>query len=72
MSKTIAYLRTSTNQQDVNHQKLEILEFARHRDLKTDDFVEVIVSSRHNTKQRRADELVAKLSDSDTLVVTEL
>lgn len=72
MSKTIAYLRTSTNQQDVNLQKLEILDFARHRDLKIDDFVEVIISSRRNTKQRRIDELVAKLSDSDTLIVTEL
>ena len=72
MSKTIAYLRTSTNQQDVNLQKLEILEFARHRDLNIDDFVEVIISSRRNTKQRRIDELVAKLSDSDTLIVTEL
>ena len=72
MSKTIAYLRTSTNQQDVNLQKLEILEFARHRDLNIDDFVEVIISSRRNTKQRRIDELVAKLSESDTLIVTEL
>jgi len=28
MSKVLAYLRTSTDKQDLNHQKLEILEYA--------------------------------------------
>lgn len=72
MGKTVAYLRTSTNKQDLNNQKLEILEFARRHDLKVDEFVEITVSSRKTSKQRRIDELLEKLVDSDTLIVTEL
>ena len=72
MSITIAYIRASTGKQDVNNQKLEILEFARHANLKVDEFVEITISSRKTSKQRRIDELLEKLVDSDTLIVTEL
>ncbi|MBW7885619.1 MAG: recombinase family protein [Caldilineaceae bacterium] len=72
MGNTIAYLRASTDKQDLNNQKLEILEFARQRDMKVDDFVAITVSSRKTTKQRRIDELLQKLEGSDTLIVTEL
>jgi len=72
MSKTIAYIRASTGKQDVNNQKLAILEFARHANLKVDEFVEITISSRKTSKQRRIDELLEKLVDSDTLIVTEL
>lgn len=72
MTKTIAYLRASTEKQDLNNQKLEILEFARQKDLKIDAFVEITVSSRKTSKQRRIDEVLERLGDSDTLVVTEL
>jgi DNA invertase Pin-like site-specific DNA recombinase len=72
LSKTIAYLRASTDKQDLNNQKLEILEYAHKKDLKIDDFVEVTISSRKTTKQRRIDEMLQTLNDSDTLIVTEL
>ena len=72
MGKIVAYLRASTDKQDLSHQKLEILEFARKRELRVDDFVEVIVSSRKTSKQRRIDELVQMLGETDTLIVTEL
>jgi|SRR5450756_6003 DNA invertase Pin-like site-specific DNA recombinase len=72
MSKTIAYIRASTDKQDLNNQKLEILEFARKKELKVDAFVEITISSRKTSKQRRIDEVLERLGDSDTLVVTEL
>lgn len=72
MSKTVAYLRASTDKQDLNNQKLEILEFARKRDMRVDDFVAITVSSRKTSKQRRIDELLELLADSDSLIVTEL
>lgn len=72
MNKTIAYIRASTGKQDVNNQKLEILEFARQSNLKVDEFVQVTISSRKTSKQRRIDELLEKLVNSDTLIVTEL
>ena len=72
MSKTIAYLRASTGKQDLNNQKLEILEYCRKNDLKIDEFIKITISSRKTNKQRRIDEMVAKLNESDTLIVTEL
>jgi DNA invertase Pin-like site-specific DNA recombinase len=72
MSKIIAYLRASTDKQDLNHQKLEILEFARRRELKIDTFIQVTISSKKTSKQRRIDEVIETLTEADTLVVTEL
>lgn len=72
MSKSIAYIRTSTDKQDLNNQKLEILEFARKKNLKVDEFVQITMSSRKTTKQRRIDDVLQKLTDSDVLIVTEL
>jgi DNA invertase Pin-like site-specific DNA recombinase len=37
-----------------------------------DDFVEITIPSRKTSKQRRIDEMLQTLQDSDTLVVTEL
>ena len=72
MAKTIAYIRTSTDKQDLNNQKLEIFEFAKKNKLKVDDFIQMTISSRKTTKERRIDEMVAALDDADTLIVTEL
>lgn len=72
MGKVVAYLRASTDKQDLSHQKLELLEFARNKSLKIDSFIEITISSRKTSKQRRIDELMQTLDDADTLVVTEL
>jgi DNA invertase Pin-like site-specific DNA recombinase len=72
MGKIVAYLRASTDKQDLSHQKLELLEFARNKSLKIDSFIEITISSRKTSKQRRIDELLQTLNDADTLIVTEL
>ncbi len=72
MVKTVAYLRVSTDKQDLNYQKLEILEYAHRHELHINEFIEVAMSSRQTSKQRRIDELLTQLADSDTLIVTEL
>ena len=72
MGKIVAYLRASTDKQDLSHQKLEILEFARRQGLRVDEYVELTLSSRKTGKQRRIDELVQLLDEADTLIVTEL
>jgi DNA invertase Pin-like site-specific DNA recombinase len=72
MGKIVAYLRASTDKQDLSHQKLEILEFARRQGLHVDEYLELTVSSRKTSKQRRIDELVQMLEETDTLIVTEL
>lgn len=72
MSKTIAYLRASTDKQDLNNQKLEIYEFAKKHKLEVDQFIQMTISSRRTTKERRIDEMLNTLNDADILIVTEL
>lgn len=72
MSKTIAYIRTSTDKQDLNNQKLEIFEFAKKHKLEIDDFIQMTISSRKTSKERRIDEMISVLNGADTLIVTEL
>jgi DNA invertase Pin-like site-specific DNA recombinase len=72
MTKTIAYIRASTDKQDLNNQKLEIYEYAKKHQLKIDGFIEMTISSRKTTKERRIDEMLQEFNGADTLVVTEL
>lgn len=68
----LAYIRISTEQQDTNNQKLEILEYAHRHNTHIDEFVEVVMSSRRNEKERLIDYITDKLKEGDTLIVTEL
>ncbi len=72
MTKTIAYLRVSTDGQDLKNQKLEILEYAQVNSLTVDRWMEIKVSSRKGTKERLIDQLLQDLNESDCLIVAEL
>jgi DNA invertase Pin-like site-specific DNA recombinase len=69
---TLAYLRVSKDTQDVTHQRLAILEFARRERLTVDEFLEVSISSRRSIKERKVDLLLARLAPGDILIVSEL
>ena len=71
-NKTIGYLRTSTDKQEINNQRLEILEYARKEDLRVSDFIEAQVSSRKSLGERKMGELFERLNAGDVLIVTEL
>ena len=70
--KSLAYLRISTGKQDLDNQKLEILEYARKNGFGIDDFFEIEMSSRKTQKKRRIDELLSVLQEGDLLIVSEL
>ena len=70
--KTVAYVRVSTDTQDVNHQRLAILEFARTERIEVDEFFEIQASSRRSLHVRCIDALLGSLEPSDTLIVSEL
>jgi DNA invertase Pin-like site-specific DNA recombinase len=72
MPKTIAYLRASTDKQDLNNQKLAIFEYARKNQLEVHDFIQITISSSRTNKERRIDEMLTALHPLDTLIVTEL
>ena len=70
--KTVASLRVSTAQQDVRSQRLAILEYARHHDVRIDEFIEATASGQASDKRRRLDELMHILQRGDRVVVSEL
>ncbi len=70
--KNIGYLRVSTDKQDLDNQKLAILEYARKRDMKVHKFVRMKISSRRSVKDRKLDDVIDELNDGDTLLVYEL
>ena len=71
-SKVVAYIRTSTDKQDLTNQRHEILTYTNSHNLKVEEFIESQESSRSTPKQRRINELLEKLNEADTVIVTEL
>lgn len=70
--KNIGYLRVSTDKQDLNNQKLAIMEYARNNNIFIHKFEKVKISSRRSTKERKIDDLIEKLNEGDALYVSEL
>src|SRR5262245_34922176 len=70
--KVIGYIRTSTDKQDSEKQRHLLLEYAQNHQLLINEFINIEVSSRRNTKERRIDELLSKLQKDDILLVAEL
>ena len=68
----LGYIRVSTEEQDVNKQRLAIHDYAQKNKLHIDDFVEITISSRKSNTERRIDELKERLNSGDTLIVAEL
>jgi DNA invertase Pin-like site-specific DNA recombinase len=70
--KVIGYIRVSTDKQDLDKQHHLLLDYAQKQNMRIKEFIEVEISSRKNAKERRIDELMAKLAAGDTLIVAEL
>jgi DNA invertase Pin-like site-specific DNA recombinase len=69
---TYAYLRVSTDKQELENQKFEVLKYANENKLGNVEFVEETVSGRKSWKERKIGELVEELRQEDVLIITEL
>lgn len=72
MGQTVAYLRVSTNDQDLEKNKADILSFANDRDFGKVVFVEEKVSGKKSWKDRKIKSIIDGLGDGDRLMVPEL
>jgi DNA invertase Pin-like site-specific DNA recombinase len=72
MSKTIAYLRVSTADQDLEKNKADILFFANHHDLGQVNFVEEVASGRKPWRERHIANILEQLQAGDVMIVAEL
>jgi DNA invertase Pin-like site-specific DNA recombinase len=70
-NKTIAYLRVSTVEQDLEKNKADILTFANNKDFGKVKFVEEKVSGMKNWKNRKIKHVIDELSKGDRLIVPE-
>jgi len=68
----IAYIRVSTDKQDLENQKHALLTYAQSKKVVISEFIHAEVSSRKSSKERKIDVLLEKLSKGDLLLVTEL
>lgn len=70
--KTVAYLRVSTDGQDLEKNKYDILQLANAKNLGKIDFVEEKVSGKLSWKDRKIKTVMDGLQKGDTLIVSEL
>ncbi len=69
---TIAYLRVSTNDQDLEKNKFDILKLANEKGLGQVQWVEEHVSGRINWRSRKLGAVIENAKAGDTLIVSEL
>lgn len=71
-SRTVAYLRVSTSDQDLEKNKADILHFANDKKLGHVEWVEETASGRVAWRKRALGQLLDELETGDNLVVSEL
>ena len=71
-AKTIAYLRVSTTDQDLEKNKADILHLANDKGLGQVEWVEETVSGRVSWKKRKIADVLEHLQAGDSLLVSEL
>jgi len=72
MAKTVSYLRVSTEDQDTEKNKADVLKFANDRDFGKVLFVEEKVSGTKSWKERKIKKIIDELGVGDILIVPEL
>jgi DNA invertase Pin-like site-specific DNA recombinase len=70
--QVIGYTRVSTEEQDLTKQEHLLFKYAQQHAMQITDFIQVEISSRKNTKERRIDEVLARPNEGDILLVAEL
>lgn len=68
----VAYLRVSTNRQHIENQMDEIQRFAAARGITVDRVYNDIVSGKTNSKERKLGNILKRMKEGDTLIVTEI
>ncbi len=67
-----AYIRVSTDKQNVENQRHEILTYLNQHNIKSDKWIEEKISSQKRLKDRKLGKLLKHLKKGDILITTEL
>ena len=71
MPKNIAYFRVSTQEQDLDKNKADILNFANEKDLGKVDFIEEKISGTVSWKKRKIADVLEMLTEGDSILISE-
>lgn len=71
MSKNVAYFRVSTQDQDIEKNKNDILRFANEKNLGKIEFVEEKVSGKVSWRKRKISNILEELREGDSILVSE-
>ena len=67
-----AYIRVSTDHQNVENQKHEILTYCQKHNIQIDKWIDETISSRKPLQERKLGKLLKKLKKGDILIASEL
>lgn len=68
----IGYLRVSTEKQQLNNQRCEIIKFAKSANFTIDEWKEEIVSGTKGEENRVLGEILNKIHEGDILIISEI
>ncbi|RUM41184.1 MAG: resolvase [Desulfurobacterium sp.] len=72
MMGVYAYIRVSTDSQETENQRYEVLKYANEKKLGNVEIVEETISGKKSWKKRQLGNLVDELQEGDILIITEL
>ena len=67
-----AYIRVSTDHQNIENQKHEIIIYAKKHNIHIDKWIAETISSRKTLTERKLGRLIKLLKKGDVLIATEL
>lgn len=71
-NKIVSVLRVSSSRQDIESQKISVLEYANEEGLRIDRFIEQVESTTKARQKKFIDEELGKLKKGDMLLISEL
>lgn len=67
-----AYIRVSTDKQNTENQRFEILKFADEKKIRVDKWVEEVITTKKDIESRKLGKLLKELSTDDCLICSEI
>ena len=72
MKTVYGYLRVSTDKQETENQRYEVLKYANEKKLGSVEIIEETISGKKSWKNRKLGDLIDNLQKGDILIITEL
>lgn len=67
-----AYIRVSTDKQDCENQKFEILKFCQYNNIVIDEWIEETISGIKNPEKRKLGKILKSAKEGDLIICTEI